>query len=162
MHAPHPPPCRDRKTPIDLAIEANEPDVVALLRLVIGTAPPPPQCAQSISDAFVQELKLSLERGTLLPVSDGPNGPVITCNGLQHSLDDHTPWVSYDGKGEPYSVRAVLECVRTFDLGYMDYLTYTKRANQPRVLLVDRQKLLEGILGTSPSQANVDACLRDI
>jgi hypothetical protein len=97
-----------------------------------------------------------------LAVSDGRNGPVITFNGRQHGLDDPTPWVSYDGKGEPYTVRAVLECVRTFEMGYMDYLTYTKRANLPRVLLVDRQRLLEDLLGPSPSQANVDACLRDL
>ncbi len=117
---------------------------------------------QAHSTAFVRELKSSLERGFPLSVSDGRNGPVITFKGRQHSLDDPTPWVSYDGKGEPYSVRAVLECVRTFDMGYMDYLTYTKRANLPRVLLVDRQKLLEDLLGTSPSQANVDTCLRDL
>jgi hypothetical protein len=110
----------------------------------------------------VRELKSSLDRGFPLAVSDGRNGPVITFKGRQHSLDDPTPWVSYDGKGEPYSIRAVLECVRTFDMGYMDYLTYTKRANLPRVLLVDRQRLLEDLLGPSPSQANVETCLRDL
>jgi hypothetical protein len=117
---------------------------------------------ESSPSAFVRELRSSLERGFPLAVSDGRNGPVITFKGRQHSLDDATPWVSYDGKGEPYSIRAVLECVRTFDMGYMDYLTYTKRANLPRVLLVDRQKLLEDLLGSSPSQANVDTCLRDL
>jgi hypothetical protein len=116
----------------------------------------------SRSSAFVSELKSSLERGFPLAVSDGRNGPVITLKGRQYNLEDATPWVSYDGKGEPYSIKAVLECVRTFDMGYMDYLTYTKRANLPRVLLVDRQKLLEDLLGTSPSQANVDTCLRDL
>ena len=40
MHAPQPPPCSDGKTPLKLAIEANKPDVVALLQLVISTAPP--------------------------------------------------------------------------------------------------------------------------
>lgn len=117
---------------------------------------------ESAPSAFVRELRSSLERGFPLAVSDGRNGPVITLKGRQYSLDDATPWVSYDGKGEPYSVRAVLECVRTFDMGYMDYLTYTKRANLPRVLLVDRQKLLEDLIGSSPSQANVDNCLRDL
>jgi hypothetical protein len=116
----------------------------------------------SRSSAFVRELKSSLERGFPLAVSDGRNGPVITLKGRQYNLEDPTPWVSYDGKGEPYSIKAVLECVRTFDMGYMDYLTYTKRANLPRVLLVDRQKLLEDLLGSSPSQANVDTCLRDL
>jgi hypothetical protein len=116
----------------------------------------------SPSSVFFRELKLSLERGFPLAVSDGRNGPVITFKGRQFTLDDATPFVSYDGKGEPYSIRAVLECVRTFDLGYMDYLTYTKRSNLPRVLLVDRQKLLEDLLGTSPSQANVETCLRDL
>lgn len=129
---------------------------------VISTAPNPPQCTQSIPDAFVQALKLSLERGTPLPVSDGPNGPVITLNGLQYSLDDRTPWLSFEGKGQPYSIRAVLECVRTFDLGYIDYKTYTERAKLPLVFLVDRQTLLLEILGTSPSQANVEACLSDL
>ena len=162
MHAPHPPPCRNGTTPMDFAIKANKPDVVELLQHVITTAPNPPQCTQPIPDAFVQALKLSLERGTPLPVSDGPNGPVITLNGLQHSLDDRTPWLSFEGKGAPYSYTAVLECVRTFDMGYMDYQTYTERAKLPKVFLVDRQALLQEILGTSPSQANVDACLSDI
>jgi len=133
MHAPHPPPCSDGKTPL--------------------------------SDAFVRELKSSLERGFPLPVSDGRNGPVITINGEQHSLDDPTPWVSFDGKGEPYSFRTVLECVRSFDMGYLDYKEYTQCVNLSRVMLVDRQKLLEEILGDSPSgtsQVNVDACLSDI
>ena len=116
----------------------------------------------SPSSVFFRELKLSLERGFPLAVNDGRNGPVITFKGRQFSLDDATPWVSYDGKGEPYSIRAVLECVRTFDLGYMDYLIYTKRSKLPRILLMDRQKLLEDLLGTSPSQANVDTCLRDL
>jgi hypothetical protein len=125
-------------------------------------SPLPYDAQENPSVSFVRELKSSLDRGFPLAVSDGRNGPVITFKGRQHSLDDPTPWVSYDGKGEPYSIRAVLECVRTFDMGYMDYLTYTKRANLPRVLLVDRQRLLEDLLGPSPSQANVETCLRDL
>ena len=158
----HPLSHSDGDNPLQTAIDGNKPDVVALLQHVITTAPNPPQCTQPIPDAFVQALKLSLERGTPLPVSDGPNGPVITLNGLQHSLDDRTPWLSFEGKGAPYSYTAVLECVRTFDMGYMDYQTYTERAKLPKVFLVDRQALLQEILGTSPQQANVDACLSDI
>ena len=128
-------------------------------------APQPPPCSDGktpLSDAFVRELKSSLERGFPLPVSDGRNGPVITINGEQHSLDDPTPGVSFDGKGEPYSLRTVLECVRSFDMGYLDYKEYTQCVNLSRVMLVDRQKLLEEILGDSPSMDNVNACLSDI
>ena len=67
-----------------------------------------------------------------------------------------------DGEGEPYSFITVLECVRSFDMGYLDYKEYTHRAKLPRVMLVDRQKLLEEILGDSVSQVNVDACLSGI
>jgi len=141
---------------------ASLPDRAASLPDRVAASAPLSDAADSQSSALVRELKSQLERGFPLAVSDGRNGPVITLKGRQYSVDDPTPWVSYDGKGEPYSIKAVLECVRTFDMGYMDYLTYTKRANLPRVLLVDRQKLLEDLLGSSPSQANVDTCLRDL
>jgi hypothetical protein len=111
------------------------------------------------SSAFVRELKSCLETGVPLQVCDGLHGRIISINSQQHSLDDATDWLSDGGKSEPYSVRAVLECVRAFKMSYIDYLAHARYNDIPRILLVDRQMLLD-FVGSSHLQANADSCFR--
>jgi hypothetical protein len=121
-----------------------------------------PSGAELLKQKFVSDLKDSLQNGTPLKREGNDN---IVMNDVSYSPDSPTIYVSYDSKGKPYTIRAVLGCARTFDMGYMDYLTYAKKNGlneSNRVLLVDRQKLLENLLGSSPSKENVERCLKDV
>ena len=121
-----------------------------------------PSGEELLKQKFVSDLKDSLQNGTPLKREGNDN---IVMNDVSYSPDSPTIYVSYDGRGEPYTIRAVLGCARTFDLGYMDYLTYAKSNglnDGNRVLLVDRHKLLENLLGPSPSKENVERCLKDV
>ncbi len=135
---------------------------LALPSGAVSRSPAKALLTASRAPAFALDLKASLQAGAALQVSDGAGGPAVTIQGQQYRLDDTSPWLSYAGKGEAYSVRAVLECARWFDCSYIEYLSRANSKNVPRVLLVDRPGLLEQLLGPSPSQANVDAWLRDV
>jgi hypothetical protein len=127
-----------------------------------AAASPVPSRDEQIKTKFANDLRDSLQNGT--PLKREENGNIVM-SGVSYSPDSPTIYVSYDGQGQPYTIRAVLGCARTFDLGSMDYLTYAKsnELNDSNwVLLVDRKKLLENLLGSSPSKGNVEQCLKDV
>ena len=136
-------------------------------QLVAAAAAPVPSGAEQLKTKFANDLKESLQNGTPLILERTGN---IGMNGVSYDPNMPTIYVRSVVQGEPYSIRAVLECARTFYMGYeyegyRVYLKHMQRNGMDKnniVLFQDRQHMLENLLGESPSEENVEKCLRNV